>query len=123
MRRGWTQFALWLIAHTPKVWHPSRKRLHHTIGVFIALCLMLAGPFLEFNAEAGTELVAGMIGITIPHTLWASFAWSVHAFGFIPLVAHADKLWSLLIHDDIASEVTVPQPQHPRKQKKKRRRR
>lgn len=117
MRHVWMQFCAWTQAHTPEVWHPSKKRLHHALGMFIGLALVLAGPFLEHTLDPGVAMVADLTGVTVPHTLWSSVAWGLHALGMVPLIMHSEKFWDLLLAREPSEEQIV---YHPRKKRRRR---
>lgn len=90
-----------LFAHAPhlRLHHPSKRLVHHAIGQFIGLILVLTGSSLALNAGDILAAIHHWTGLHIPHPVFDGFSYTVHAFGATPFLSHGAKFWRLLLFE------------------------
>lgn len=81
-----------VVAHIPHI-HPNRRHVHHTVAIVLGAGCCVGGSALALNADA----VLQVLPVHVPHALYDAFAYTVHAFGAVPVVAHGERLWNLVM--------------------------
>lgn len=70
---------------TPRLLRPFAKGARkHTVGVALGVAIMLLG----------THIAHWRVGVS--PAIWDAMAWSIHAFGACPLMAHAEAFWKIV---------------------------
>jgi hypothetical protein len=78
-----------LLPRLRRLLHPKTHR--HLFAVLLGASISLTGSYLATHA--------GIAEAHVPHWVWDGFAYTVHAVGLGPIIAHVDPLWKILMAD------------------------
>jgi len=67
------------------------KTVRHLIGFVIGACICLMGSTMALNAHTILETMP----MHIPHPVWDALAYTIHAFGAIPILSNLEPLWKI----------------------------